>query len=76
MLSDETAFLTGATPREFAEGLRAALADPLRAGAVGRRARELADSKYGYEAYLERTRLACAALMTPESSGAAVKDVA
>ena len=47
--------------------------------AARRRARELAETKYSYDAYLERTRQACAALMTstPASPpGAAVKDVA
>ena len=38
-----------------------------RAADVGRRARELAETKYSYEAYLERTRQACAALM-PDAS--------
>src|SRR6185295_11722706 len=76
VLSDDTAFLTGATPREFADGILAALSDPERAADVGRRARELADTKYSYDAYLERTRQACDALMTPESPLGAVKDVA
>src|ERR1019366_1913409 len=35
VLSDETAILTGASPREFADGILAALADPARATAVG-----------------------------------------
>ena len=43
---------------------------------VGRRARELAETKYSYEAYLERTRQAVEALMPPPLSGAVVKDVA
>jgi glycosyltransferase involved in cell wall biosynthesis len=76
VLSDDTAFLTGATPRELADGILAALADRQRAGEIGRRARQLADTKYSYEAYLERTRQACVALMTPEPPVAAVKDVA
>jgi glycosyltransferase involved in cell wall biosynthesis len=76
VLGEDTAFLTGVTPREFADGILAALADPRRASEVGRRARELADTKYSYEAYMERTRQACAALMAPASPVAAVKDVA
>ena len=79
VLSDETAILTGASPQAFADGILAALTDHARAAAVGRRARELAETKYSYEAYLERTRQACAALLTtaPASPpGAAVKDVA
>ena len=35
VLSDETAILTGASPREFADGIIAALQDPARAAAVG-----------------------------------------
>jgi len=79
VLSDETAILTEATPQAFAGGILAALTDRVRAAAVGRRARELAETKYSYDAYLEKTRQACAALMTatPVSPpGAAVKDVA
>ena len=62
VLSDETAILTGATAAELAEGLLAALTDAGRAQQIGRNARQLAVSKYSYEAYLERTRTACAAL--------------
>jgi glycosyltransferase involved in cell wall biosynthesis len=62
VLSDETAILTGASAGEFAEGILAALADPARAAAVARKARELADRKYSDEAYVERTRRAYAAL--------------
>jgi glycosyltransferase involved in cell wall biosynthesis len=78
VLSDDTAILTGAAPPAFAEGLLAALSDPVRAAAVGRRALELAQTKYSYDAYLERTRQACAALMTaaPALPPAAVEDVA
>jgi glycosyltransferase involved in cell wall biosynthesis len=76
VLSDRTAILTAATPQEFAEGILAGLNDPARAAIVGRQARELAEAKYSYEAYLERTRQACAALLTSPPSGAVVKDVA
>jgi glycosyltransferase involved in cell wall biosynthesis len=79
VLSDDTAILTGATPGEFAAGILAAIDNPARAAAIGTRARQLADTKYSYEAYLERTRQACAALAPGSSStGAvpAVKDVA
>src|SRR5438105_2710014 len=62
VLSDDTAILTGATPQEFADGIVAALTDVGRAARVGRNARTLADTKYSYEAYLERTRQACEAL--------------
>ena len=62
VLSDETAILTGATPEEFGGGILAALADPDRARTIGERARKLAESKYSYEAYLEKTRQVCEAL--------------
>jgi glycosyltransferase involved in cell wall biosynthesis len=67
VLNDDVAFLTAATPDGFAAGIVAALSDRERARAVGDRARELADTKYSYEAYLMRTRQACAHL-TGESS--------
>jgi glycosyltransferase involved in cell wall biosynthesis len=76
VLGDDTAILTGVTPREYADGLLAGLIDPARAAAVGRRARELAETKYSYAAYLEKTRQACAALMSAPPAGAVVKDVA
>jgi len=59
VLSDDIAILTDATPQGFAGGILAALTDAKRAAGVGRRARELAETKYSYEAYLERTRRAC-----------------
>ena len=62
VLNDDTALLTGATAREFADGILAALTDKRRAAAIGKQARLMADTKYSYEAYLERTRQACAAL--------------
>src|SRR5215218_5638455 len=56
VLDDSVAILTGVSPREFADGILAALADPAMAAAVGGRAAELAATKYSYDAYLERTR--------------------
>jgi glycosyltransferase involved in cell wall biosynthesis len=77
VLSDETSILTGATPREFGEGILAALADPERAATLGANAQHLAETKYSYEAYLDKTKRACAAL-APDSHKplSAVKDVA
>ena len=72
VLSDDTAILTGATAPEYAAGITAALADPLRSRAIGDRARQLAESKYSYEAYLEKTRQACAALMPGKSDSPTV----
>jgi glycosyltransferase involved in cell wall biosynthesis len=76
VLDDRTAVLTGTMPHDFAAGILAALNDPARSAALGRQARELADTKYSYEAYLEKTRQACAALMSPHPPIAAVKDLA
>ena len=76
VLSDDTAVLTGVSTREFADGILAALTDRGRAAAIGKQARLLADTKYSYEAYLERTRQACAALLPSEPTGAVVKDLA
>ena len=72
VLDDEVAFLTDATPDGFGAGILAALADPERARAVGARAKHLADTKYSYEAYLSRTRDACAHLFrdrAPQMAG-------
>ncbi len=66
VLSDETAILTPATADGFAAGILAALSDAARAAAVAARARHLADTKYSYEAYLARTREACAHLVMPQ----------
>jgi glycosyltransferase involved in cell wall biosynthesis len=62
VLDDDVAFLTDATPDAFGAGILAALSDPEHARRVGARARHLADTKYSYEAYLARTRQACAHL--------------
>jgi glycosyltransferase involved in cell wall biosynthesis len=79
VLTDQTAILTGATAAEFADGILRAIGDPGHAAAIGRHARELAETKYSYEAYLERTRRACSALTGPPAPvvpGKDVKDVA
>lgn len=76
VLADDTAILTGATAEEFAAGIVSAIDDPARAAEIGRRASALAATKYSYEAYLEKTRQACAALAAPPAPGAIVKDLA
>ena len=76
VLSDDTAVLTGASPAEFAAGIVAALNDPVRAAELGTRARHLAETKYSYDAYLERTRQACAALVSTSPPPVVVKDLA
>jgi glycosyltransferase involved in cell wall biosynthesis len=75
VLSDDTAILTGVSPREFADGILAALSDRARAELVGRNARQLAETKYSYEAYLDRTRRAVVAL-DPGGELKPVKDLA
>jgi glycosyltransferase involved in cell wall biosynthesis len=62
VLDDRTAILTGASPDQFAAGIVAGLTDRIRSESVGRAAKELAETKYSYQAYLERTRRACEAL--------------
>ena len=76
VLSDAVAILTAATAEAFADGVLAALGDRARADAVGAAARRLAETKYSYDAYLERTREACAALEGTPPPGAVVKDLA
>lgn len=66
VLGDETAILTPATPEGFASGILDALRDPARGSAIAARARQLAETKYSYEAYLARTREACAHLVVPQ----------
>lgn len=68
VLADDTAILTPPTAEGFAAGILGALADPARAAAIGQRAQHLADTKYSYEAYLEKTRQACAALGLPSAA--------
>jgi glycosyltransferase involved in cell wall biosynthesis len=72
VLDDDVAFLTEPTAAAFGRGILDAIADPERARAVGARARHLADTKYSYEAYLSRTRDACAHLFrdrAPQMAG-------
>jgi glycosyltransferase involved in cell wall biosynthesis len=76
VLSDDTAILTGASAEEFAEGILAGLDDRGRAAAVSRAARHLAETKYSYDAYLDRTRRVCSALFPSAPTVAAAKDLA
>ena len=79
VLDDDTAVLTGTSAREFADGILLALTDRARAALVGANAAHLAETKYSYEAYLDKTRRACAAIdptATPLVPGSPVKDVA
>jgi glycosyltransferase involved in cell wall biosynthesis len=62
VLTDEIAILTEPTPQAFAEGIVRALGDDVLARRIGEQARMLAETRYSYDAYLDRTREACAAL--------------
>jgi glycosyltransferase involved in cell wall biosynthesis len=57
VLNDEVAILTTATASGLAGGLVRALTDP-EAEAIGARARELANTKYSDEAFIDKTRRA------------------
>jgi glycosyltransferase involved in cell wall biosynthesis len=62
VLDDEVAVLTAPTAEAFAEGILAVTRDAAKAVELGARARLLAETKYSYEAYLGKTRVACARL--------------
>jgi glycosyltransferase involved in cell wall biosynthesis len=63
VLSDEVAILTDPTPDDFARGILRAIHDSETSRHIGLAAKRLADTRYTYEAYLQRTREACAALV-------------
>jgi glycosyltransferase involved in cell wall biosynthesis len=75
VLDDSVAILTEPTAEAFAAGILSALADPARADALARRAGMLADSKYSYEAYLDRTDRACRALLPDTSTSSTSETV-
>jgi glycosyltransferase involved in cell wall biosynthesis len=62
VLDDRVAILSEPTPQGLADGILLAIEDPAHARRLGEQAKALAMTKYSYEAYLERTRQACAAL--------------
>jgi len=62
VLNDEVAILTKPTPESFAAGIVRALRDVPLARRLGEQALALAETRYSYDAYLDRTREACAAL--------------
>ena len=64
VLDDAVSVLTDATPQGFGDGILSVINDPARGRAVGESARALAETKYSYEAYLDRTRQALAHLDT------------
>ncbi len=63
VLSDDVAILTEPNAESFARGILKALGDPAAAAIIGHKAKRLADTRYTYEAYLQRTREACDALV-------------
>jgi glycosyltransferase involved in cell wall biosynthesis len=69
VLSDEVAVLTDPTPEAFALGVLRAVNDRALSERLGAAARHLADTRYTYDAYLQRTREACAALSSPIKGG-------
>ncbi len=62
VLDDHVAMLTEPTPEAFAEGIVRILGDAALAQRIGDRAFALAESRYSYDAYLDRTRAAYTAL--------------
>jgi glycosyltransferase involved in cell wall biosynthesis len=68
VLDDQVAVLTAPTPEAFAAGLLAVARGGARAAELGRRARQLAETKYSYEAYLGKTRAACSRLAEARGS--------
>jgi hypothetical protein len=62
VLSDEVAILTEPTPEAFAPGIGRVLTDETLARRIAAQARILAETRYTYDAYLDRTREVCAAL--------------
>src|SRR5262249_32157786 len=76
VLSEETAVLTEPSPSEFAAGILQAIENPAQSAELGRRARTLAETKYSYEAYLDRPRRACGALAPTATPRAPRKDAA
>jgi glycosyltransferase involved in cell wall biosynthesis len=70
VLSDEVAVLTDVSPGGLADGILGLLRDRERSQRLGEAARRLAEVKYSYEAYLERTRQAYAHLAGPAGAPA------
>jgi len=63
VLDDQTAFLAAPEPAAFAAAILQILRDPAAATERGRRARQLAETKYSDEAFIEKTRTACGILL-------------
>ncbi len=65
VLDSNVAILTEATPAAYGQGIAEAILNRELATAISRRARELADTKYTYEAYVEKTKRAIGLLAEP-----------
>jgi hypothetical protein len=63
VLSDDVSILTEPTADDFARGILQAINDQAGATRIGGAAKQLAETRYTYDAYLQRTREACAALV-------------
>jgi glycosyltransferase involved in cell wall biosynthesis len=66
VLSDDTSFLAEAQPEPFGAAILQAINAPDLAADKGRRAREMAESKYSDEAFIAKTRIACGLLAGEE----------
>lgn len=75
VLDDEVAILAEPTAGSLGDAILQAIESPERARAMGERARHLAETKYSYDAYLNRTREACA-LLAGEIAPQVVRDLA
>jgi glycosyltransferase involved in cell wall biosynthesis len=74
VLDDTVSILTEPTPAGMSAGILQAISDPTAAVELGRRAHELAERKYSYEAYLGKTRIAMAKMAAepaPATAGGA-----
>ena len=67
VLDDTVSILVDPTPAGLAGGILKALSDPTDARALGGRARELAETKYSYDAYLAKTRLVMSRMCAPQA---------
>jgi glycosyltransferase involved in cell wall biosynthesis len=68
VLDDSVSILIEPTPAGMAAGILRAIDDPESSRDLGRRAHELAETKYSYEAYLGKTRVAVSRMAGPEAA--------
>jgi hypothetical protein len=70
VLDANVAVLTDPSPEAFGTGILSVLRDPDLAAQVSGRARQLADTRYTYQAYLDRTREALDPIAGAAADGA------